>query len=58
LATRELKGSEEALEHHQQIVWAICRGDAVASVELLGNHIRQIEGFIERLAENNSEYVE
>jgi GntR family transcriptional regulator, rspAB operon transcriptional repressor len=58
LATRELKGSEEALQHHEQIADAVSRGDAAASEKLLRNHIGQIEGFIDRLAEIHSEYIE
>lgn len=58
LATRELHGSEEALHHHEQIVEAIIRGDADTSERLLRNHILQIEGFIDRLAEIHVGYIE
>jgi DNA-binding GntR family transcriptional regulator len=58
LANRELKGSEEALGHHEQISQAIVDGDARASVKLLREHILQIEGFIDRLAELHADYIE
>ncbi len=58
LASRELKGSEEALSHHEQIAQAIVDGDVRASVKLLRDHILQIEGFIDRLAEIHAHYIE
>lgn len=58
LATRELRGSQEALQHHEQIAAAIGRGDADTSERLLRDHIRQIDGFIDRLAEIYADYIE
>lgn len=58
LATRELKGSEEALGFHERIADAIVRGDSRQSVSLLREHILQIEGFIERIAEIHADYIE
>ena len=58
LASRELKGSQEALSHHEQIAQAIVDGDVRASVKLLRDHILQIEGFIDRLAELHAHYIE
>lgn len=58
LANRELKGSEEALGHHVQIAQAIVDGDVRASIRLLREHILQIDGFIDRLAEIHADYIE
>jgi len=57
LANRELRGSEEALGHHTQIAQAIVDGDVRASVRLLREHILQIGGFIDRLAEIHADYI-
>jgi len=58
IASTELKGSEEALQHHERIADAIVRGDRKASVDLLREHILQIEGFIDRIAEIHADYIE
>lgn len=58
LASAELKGSEEALQHHRGIAEAVARGDERAAVELLRTHILQIEGFIDRIAEIHADYIE
>lgn len=57
IASTELRGSEEALAFHEQIAAAVIAGDEVAAVALLREHIRQIEGFIERIADIHPEYV-
>lgn len=58
IANAELGGSEEALGHHERIAEAIVNGDAKAAVKLLRSHIRQIEGFIGRIAELHAGYIE
>ena len=57
IASNELRGSEEALAHHERIVAAVIAGDDSAAARLLRDHIRQIEGFIERIADIHPEYV-
>ncbi len=57
LANAELGGSEEALGYHEKIAQAIVDGDAKAAVQLLRSHIRQIEGFIGRIAELHAGYI-
>ena len=58
IANAELGGSEEALGFHEKIAEAIVAGDAEAAVRLLRSHIRQIEGFIGRIAELHAGYIE
>jgi DNA-binding GntR family transcriptional regulator len=58
IANAELGGSEEALGYHEKIAQAIVEGDAKAAVKLLRSHIRQIEGFIGRIAELHAGYIE
>jgi DNA-binding GntR family transcriptional regulator len=58
LASAELGGSEEALGYHEKIAAAIVDGDAKAAVKLLRSHVRQIEGFIGRIAELHAGYIE
>ena len=58
LASAELGGSQEALGYHERIAEAIAAGKAKEAVSLLRSHIRQIEGFIGRLAELHADYVE
>lgn len=58
IASKELHGSQEALQHHERISGAIVSGDEEAAVSFLRTHIRQIEGFIDRIAEIHSEYVD
>ena len=58
IANAELGGSEEALGYHEKIAQAIVDGDAKAAVQLLRSHIRQIEGFIGRIAELHAGYIE
>ena len=57
IANAELGGSEEALGYHEKIAQAIVDGDAKAAVQLLRSHIRQIEGFIGRIAELHAGYI-
>jgi GntR family transcriptional regulator, rspAB operon transcriptional repressor len=57
IANAELGGSEEALGYHEKIAQAIVDGDAKAAVKLLRSHIRQIEGFIGRIAELHAGYI-
>lgn len=57
IANAELGGSEEALGYHEKIAQAIVEGDAKAAVQLLRSHIRQIEGFIGRIAELHAGYI-
>lgn len=57
IANAELGGSEEALGYHKKIAQAIVDGDAKAAVQLLRSHIRQIEGFIGRIAELHASYI-
>jgi DNA-binding GntR family transcriptional regulator len=58
IASAELGGSQEALSHHERIANAIVAGNEDAAVELLRAHIRQIEGFIGRIAELHANYLE
>ncbi|MDB5899006.1 MAG: hypothetical protein JWP41_2608 [Ramlibacter sp.] len=58
IANAELGGSQEALGYHEKIAQAIVDGDAEAAVTLLRSHIRQIEGFIGRIAELHAGYIE
>jgi GntR family transcriptional regulator, rspAB operon transcriptional repressor len=58
IASAELGGSEEALRFHARIAKAIVAGDEDAAVKLLRSHIRQIEGFIGRVAELHEDYIE
>ena len=58
IANAELGGSEEALGYHEKIADAIVAGDAGSAVALLRSHIRQIEGFIGRIAELHAGYIE
>lgn len=58
IANMELKGSEDALEHHIRIVDAIVNGDEEKAVSLLATHIQQIQGFIDRIAEVHPQYIE
>ena len=58
IASTELRGSEEALQHHERIAAAIVAGDEKASVDLLRSHIRQIDGFIDRIAKRHAEYLQ
>ena len=57
IANAELGGSEEALGYHEKIAQAIVDRDAKAAVQLLRSHIRQIEGFIGRIAELHAGYI-
>jgi DNA-binding GntR family transcriptional regulator len=57
IASTELRGSEEALQFHDRIARAIVDGDEQAAVDLLRKHIRQIEGFIDRIAEIHEGYI-
>ena len=57
IASAELGGSEEALDHHEKIASAIVAGDEASAVRLLRRHIRQIEGFIGRIAELHADYI-
>jgi DNA-binding GntR family transcriptional regulator len=57
IASTELRGSEEALSYHERIAQAIVDGDEQAAVDLLREHIRQIEGFIDRIAEIHGDYI-
>lgn len=58
IASAELGGSEEAVRHHARIAKAIVDGDAESAVKLLRDHIRQIEGFIGRIADLHADYIE
>lgn len=58
IASLELKGSEDALEHHMRIVDAVVRGAEGEAVELLRSHILQVQGFIDRIAEIHPQYIE
>lgn len=58
IASADLGGSEEALGYHEKIAEAIVSGDATAAVKLLRSHVRQIEGFIGRIAELHAGYIE
>lgn len=57
IASAELGGSEEALDHHEKIASAIVAGDEASAVRLLRRHIRQIEDFIGRIAELHADYI-
>lgn len=57
IASTELGGSEEALAYHDRIAAAIVAGDEKAAVDVLREHIRQIAGFIDRIAEIHPAYV-
>ena len=58
IASAELGGSEEALDYHEKIAKAVVAGNEAAAVKLLRSHIRQIEGFIGRIAELHADYIE
>ncbi len=57
IANAELRGSEEAMLLHERIASAVIAGDGAGSAELLRAHIRQIQGFIDRIAELHHDYV-
>lgn len=58
IANRELRGSEDALEHHELIVDAIVAGNGPQAAELLRAHVKQVQRFIDRIAQIHPEYVE
>jgi GntR family transcriptional regulator, rspAB operon transcriptional repressor len=57
LANKAIRGSEEAVRYHSKVATAVVEGDADAAEKLLREHIRQIQGFIDRLAEIFPQYV-
>ncbi len=57
LANKTIRGSEESVEFHDQIVQALIAGDADLAEKLLREHIRLVSGFIDRLAEIYPAYV-
>jgi DNA-binding GntR family transcriptional regulator len=57
IANAELRGSEEAVLLHERIASAVIAGDGPGSAELLREHIRQIQGFIDRIVELHDDYV-
>ena len=57
LANKTIRGSEESVEFHDQIVQALVAGDADLAEKLLREHIRLVSGFIDRLAEIYPAYV-
>jgi len=57
IANAELRGSEEAVLLHENIASAVMAGDGPGSAELLRQHIRQIQGFIDRIADLHADYV-
>jgi DNA-binding GntR family transcriptional regulator len=57
IANAGLRGSEEAMLLHERIASAVIAGDGPGSADLLREHIRQIQGFIDRIAELHDDYV-
>ena len=57
LANKTIRGSEESVEFHDQVANAVIAGDADLAEKLLRQHIRQVSGFIDRLAEIYPAYV-
>ena len=57
LANQAIRGSEDSLEFHDRITAAVLAGDADQAEALLRQHIRLIEGFLDRLAEIYPKYV-
>lgn len=57
LANKTIRGSEESVVFHDKVATAVLEGNADLAEELLREHIRQIEGFIDRLAEIYPKYV-
>lgn len=57
LANKTIRGSEESVVYHDRVAAAVLDGDADLAETLLREHIRLIEGFIDRLAEIYPEYV-
>ncbi|CAN5487037.1 hypothetical protein BH10PSE17_BH10PSE17_31660 [soil metagenome] len=57
LANKTIRGSEEAVVFHDRITAAVLAGDANLAERELRAHIRQVKGFIDRLAEIYPAYV-
>lgn len=57
LANKTIRGSEEAVVFHDQVAAAVLDGNADLAEQVLREHIRQVEGFIDRLAEIYPQYV-
>lgn len=57
LANKTIRGSEESLVFHEKVASAVLVGDQDLAEQLLREHIRQVSGFIDRLAEIFPLYV-
>ncbi len=56
IAIPQLKGNEEAVEHHDRIAKAIIRGNPDDAARVMREHVHSIEGFIDRIREAHPEY--
>lgn len=57
LANKAIRGSEEAVVFHDKIAAAVLDGDADLAERVLREHIRQVKGFIDRLADIYPKYL-